>query len=76
MAMPRELFLFEGKAGLRGGQRFVRELNQALSLMWETPEQVAVALIFHRRSKFSADVMLQDSQTLHLNVYQDNQLYF
>ena len=27
MAMPRELFLFESKAGLRVGQRFIKELN-------------------------------------------------
>ncbi|MEF1247510.1 glycoside hydrolase family 32 protein [Vibrio owensii] len=80
MAMPRELFLFEGKAGLRVGQRFVKELNQALSLDVQTPEpsdEQAISLYsLQEVMKFSAYVTLQDSQTLHLNVYQDNPAYF
>ncbi|MDN3685238.1 GH32 C-terminal domain-containing protein [Vibrio sinaloensis] len=85
MAMPRELFLFqskafESKAGLRVGQRFVKELNQALSLDVQTPEpsdEQAISIYSLKEvMRFSADVTLQDSQTLHLNVYQDNPAYF
>lgn len=80
MAMPRELFLFESKAGLRVGQRFINELNKALSLdaqeIFPSDEQAVSIYSQHKTMKFSAHCELEAEQTLHLNLYQDTPAFF
>lgn len=80
MAMPRELFLFESKAGLRVGQRFIKELNKALSLdaqeIFPSDEQAVSIYSQHKTMKFSAHCELEAEQTLHLNLYQDTPAFF
>lgn len=80
MAMPRELFLFESKAGLRVGQRFIKELNKALSIdaqeVVPSNEQAVSIYSQHKTMKFSAICELESEQTLHLNLYQDTPAFF
>lgn len=80
MAMPRELFLFESKAGLRVGQRFIKELNKSLSIdaqeVVPSNEQAVSIYSQHKTMKFSTICELESEQTLHLNLYQDTPAFF
>ncbi len=80
MAMPRELFLFESPKGLRVGQRFVKELTQALShnsceMMFSENQAISIDSP-QQVMKFSTHAELQNGQTLCLNIFQDNALLF
>ncbi|WP_295894072.1 glycoside hydrolase family 32 protein [uncultured Vibrio sp.] len=80
MTMPRELFLFESKSGLRVGQRFVKELNKAFGIdsheLQPIDEQAIIIYSQQDVMKFSAEVSLDGAQALHMNLYQDNPAYF
>ena len=80
MAFPRELFLFETPKGLRVGQRFVRELRQALKPEADlVVEQFAQQVLVTGRNSVvhcSFDLSLTEEQEVSLHLFDDQSLVF
>lgn len=80
MAMPRELYLFESGDGIRVGQRFTKELGAAFQVDSQQlePESEQALTLYHQDAvmHFQCDATLDDEQTLHLGLYQDNAAFY
>ena len=85
MALPRELFLFQTSAGLRVGQRFVRELGTVLAqepvatLIEELPVSGQSTILLGTQNsvmKCDFEVALAPGQTLSLALFEDQELEF
>ncbi|WP_261396579.1 glycoside hydrolase family 32 protein [Photobacterium rosenbergii] len=81
MAMPRELFLFESKAGLRVGQRFVRELDSVLGYETKIEGELSVFEGISKEGKSSVmkcefAAALSQGQTLSLSLFEDSDIEF